>query len=336
MLKRCERTGKKTSSRPVRTAFGMLVTLSQAVDLLNLGQVVAIPTETVYGLAADAESDAALSLLYQTKGRPSEHPVILHVLGLEMCQPYVAELTPSAQALMKAFWPGPLTLLLPRTERVSPRITGGRPLVGVRAPATPLAQELLTRLGRPLVAPSANRFGHISPTTAEHVEEEFRGSVAVLDGGPCQVGLESTIVAVEQERLVLMRPGQLSLADLEQASGLPVVVPEQVEGVPGALKSHYAPRQPLHLVSAAEIASQHNSGDALVTLSGGDWAEASMVRRLPEQASEYARLLYGALREAEASGARRILVEAPPRTPEWSAVWDRLQRAASETGPGGL
>jgi L-threonylcarbamoyladenylate synthase len=308
----------------------MLVTVTQAVDLLNKGQLVAIPTETVYGLAADAANDDALTLLYQTKGRPSDHPVILHVSGMEMCRSYVQELTPTTRALMEAFWPGPLTLLLPKSDLVPSRITGGRPLVGVRAPATPLTLELLERIDRPLVAPSANRFGHISPTTAQHVEDEFEGRVAVLDGGPCQVGLESTIVAVEDERLLIMRPGQLTAAELHDVSGLPVVVPDRVKGVPGALESHYAPRQPLRLVTAEELSSDLIADDALLVLSTGDWPQAVMVRRLPLEAPIYARLLYGALREAEASGCRRILLEAPPRTPEWTAVWDRLRRAAGQ------
>ena len=309
----------------------MLVTLSQAVELLRLGQVVAIPTETVYGLAADPQSDDALTLLYQTKGRPSDHPVILHVADLEMCRPFVTEIVPAAQALMQAFWPGPLTLLLPRSERTPSRVTGGRPLVGVRAPAAPLAQQLLREVGFPLVAPSANRFGHISPTTAAHVEEEFEGRVAVLDGGPCQVGLESTIVQVEETRVVVLRPGQLSLESLAKVAGLPVVRPEQEPegGVPGALKSHYAPRQPLLVLPLPQLLAHPAKEAAILSLSQGSWPDAVMVRRLPEQPSDYARLLYGVLREAEASGCALILVESPPQTPDWSAIRDRLRRASA-------
>jgi L-threonylcarbamoyladenylate synthase len=308
----------------------MLVTLSQAAQLLAQGQLVAIPTETVYGLAADAQSNEALTLLYQTKGRPSEHPVILHVAGIEMCRPFVQTIAPAALVLMEAFWPGPLTLLLPKSSLVSPRITGGRALVGVRAPANALTLDLLRTLGRPVVAPSANRFGHISPTTAAHVEEEFEGRVAVLDGGPCEVGLESTIVAVEDDRLLILRPGQLSRERLEQVSHLPVEWPDQpVEGVPGALKSHYAPTQPTTLMSTTELAGADARQAAILAFSEVSWPEAEMVLRMPERSVDYARELYQALRQAEASGCSRIFVELPPTGPEWRAVHDRLQRASS-------
>jgi L-threonylcarbamoyladenylate synthase len=307
----------------------MLVTLPQALELLDRGELVAIPTETVYGLAADARNEQALSLLYQTKGRPDRHPVILHVNGLEMCRPYLSALPDTARLLMQAFWPGPLTLLLPKSDLVSPRITGGRPLVGVRAPATPLTLELLGRLGRPLVAPSANRFGHISPTTAAHVEDEFSGRIAVLDGGPCQVGLESTIVAIEPNRLLIMRPGQLAAERLCEVAGLPAFRPENVQGVPGALRSHYAPRQPLLLVTAERLRSHPARQAAVLALSEGRWPEAVMVRFLPRDADLYARQLYESLRQAEASACTQILVEQPPSGPDWQAVHDRLSRAAA-------
>jgi L-threonylcarbamoyladenylate synthase len=308
----------------------MLVTLNQAVSLLNQGQVVAIPTETVYGLAADAGNDDALSLLYQVKGRPSAHPVILHVTDADMCRPFLAELPPAAEALMRAFWPGPLTLLLPRSELVSPRITGARPLVGVRAPAAPMAQEVIRRLGRPVVAPSANRFGHISPTSAAHVEEDFEGRVPVLDGGPCQVGLESTIFEVRPEQLVVMRPGQLDLELVSRVAGLPVVQPQRVEGVPGALKSHYAPRQPVTLLTRDELMTNDEPQVAILALTApGPWPNAVDVQRMPEEVEAYARALYNALRRAEASSCTRIVVERPPEGLPWQAVHDRLQRASA-------
>lgn len=309
----------------------MLVTLSQALKLLHQGQLVAIPTETVYGLAADASQDQALSLLYATKGRPSDHPVILHVADQAMCRPFVRDVPEPAVALMEAYWPGPLTLLLERSDLVSSRITGGRPLVGVRVPATPLALKLLREFGRPLVAPSANRFGHISPTSAAHVEEEFAGQVAVLDGGPCQVGLESAIVKVEKDRLLVLRPGQLDLKNLAEISGLAVVrLEHQVDGgVPGALKSHYAPLQPMWLLTPEQLADADGKDCAVLSITEGAWPEASWVRRLPAQANDYARELYQALRDAEAADCQRILVEIPPTTPEWSAVHDRLRRAST-------
>ncbi len=310
----------------------MLVSLTQAVKLLQDGQLVAIPTETVYGLAADASSDEALTRLYQTKGRPTDHPVILHVADLVMCLPYIEALDPAALALMEAFWPGPLTLLLPKSSLVSNRITGGRPLIGVRAPASPLTQDLLRELGRPVVAPSANRFGHISPTVASHVEEEFEGRVAVLDGGPCQVGLESTIVKVEESRLVMMRPGQLSRERIEEVAGMRVEDPAipLTEGVPGALKSHYAPRQPVRLLPADKLRSCEAEEQALLVYSPGPWPVGRPLIELSPEADLYARQLYGALRQAEASDCREILVESPPDSPEWLAVRDRLKRASSE------
>ena len=322
----------KTFIRIFENGALMLVSLSHAVSLLKNGQLVAIPTETVYGLAADASSDDALTLLYQTKGRPSEHPVILHVADRAMCEPFVEPLSDPAIALMEAFWPGPLTLLLPKTDRVSSRITGGRPLVGVRAPAMPMAQELLQKLGRPVVAPSANTFGHISPTTAAHVEEEFDGKIAVLDGGPCTVGLESTIVKVEHSRLTLMRPGQLSREAIEAAAGLRLEDPETplTEGVPGALKSHYAPRQNVRLLTSSELQQTETSSDALIVYSARAWPKAHLLLELPSESATYAQQLYSALRQAEASNCREILVEAPPESPEWAAVWDRLRRASSE------
>ena len=309
----------------------MLVSLDKAVELLDGGQLVAIPTETVYGLAADAESESALTLLYQTKGRPSGHPVILHVADRQMAEPYLESPSKVATALMEAFWPGPLTLLLPRSERVSERVTGGRPLVGVRAPDSALTLQLLRRLGRPVVAPSANRFGHISPTLAQHVEQEFEGRVAVLDGGPCGVGLESTIVKVESSRLVLMRPGQLSRQKIEEVAGLRLEDPEVplTGGVPGALKSHYAPAQPVGLLSAEEIQGCSDAQTALLVYSERPWPAALEVIRMPSEANGYAQRLYDALRQAEASGCRKILAELPPTGPEWAAIHDRLNRAAS-------
>jgi L-threonylcarbamoyladenylate synthase len=181
-----------------------------------------------------------------------------------------------------------------------------------------------------VVAPSANRFGHISPTCAAHVEAEFDGQVAVLDGGPCQVGLESTIVEVRGDRLLVMRPGQLELAELARRSGLPVAAPEQVEGVPGALQSHYAPCQPVDLLSPQQLMEASQDSVAILALEApGPWPHARQVRRMPQQADDYARELYGALRQAEASGCQRILVEQPPHDPRWQAIHDRLRRAAA-------
>jgi L-threonylcarbamoyladenylate synthase len=323
MLKGCEHLRNR------EPGVVMLVTLEQAVALLDQGQLVAIPTETVYGLAADPASDDALTLLYRSKGRPHDHPVILHVLDVDMCRAYVREIPKAALALMHAFWPGPVTFLLPRSHRVSDRVTGGRPVVGVRAPDAPLARKVLARLGRPVAAPSANRFGHISPTTAAHVEEEFEGRVAVLDGGPCQVGLESTILQVEPERVRVLRPGGLSHQRLQAACPIPLFYPDDVQGVPGALRSHYAPRQPVVIMSPESLREIPGRGAAILTLSEGSWPEATAVYRLPTEAGAYGQALYATLRQAEGCGCLRILIERPPPDWEWMAVHDRLSRAAA-------
>ncbi len=308
----------------------MLVNFAAAVDLLKSGQVVAVPTETVYGLAADAQNEAALTLLYETKGRPQGHPVILHVSDLAMLTPYIESLPDSLKGLVSRFWPGPLTLLLPKTSKVSSRITGGRQTVGVRVPASEMTRRLLEELGRPIVAPSANRFGHISPTTAQHVQDDFQGLVPVLDGGPCRVGVESTILLVEKDRLVIVRPGQLTQDMLQQACDLPVVYPdhEPTEGVPGALKSHYSPRQPLYLLEPSVLEAAEVAGAAVIALTEHPWTEAAGVEILPNQADEYGRALYRALRQAEATNCDRILVELPPTGEDWRAVRDRLLRAS--------
>ncbi len=306
----------------------------QAADLLGRGRLVAFPTETVYGLGADASSAAAIERLYAVKGRPGEHPVIVHFADAAKAFAWAREVPDAAHKLAARFWPGPLTLVLKRAEHVGDFVTGGQDTVGVRVPAHPLARELLEAFGGGLAAPSANRFGRVSPTTAQHVRDDLGGDVdAVLDGGACGVGLESTIVDLSRERPVLLRPGGISAAQLEQVLGEPVGAPdEQAPRVSGSLPAHYAPRTPARLVAAqsldAEIARLGN--EAAVLAFGIPDERVDFWLRMPEDPAAYAQKLYAALRELDSTGARMLLIELPPDLPEWQAVLDRLRRAARD------
>lgn len=307
----------------------MLVSLEQALELLKSGQPVAVPTETVYGLAVDASNPEAIERVYQLKGRPSGHPVILHVADYEMALPYLQSPPSLAKILADAFWPGPLTMILERSGLVADQITGGRSTVGVRAPGAKAAQDLLGRLGRPFVAPSANRFGHTSPTIAAHVEEEFEGRVPVIDGGSCSIGIESTIVRVEPDCVTLLRPGILGAKEIENAISFPVRLNDKaVWDAPGGLKRHYAPKIPAQLISKLEIQNLPKNV-ALLYFSQMTLPKLIFSLRLPDQPLGYARQLYAALRQAEASKASRIAIEMPPDLPNWSALRDRLIRAAT-------
>ena len=301
------------------------VDISRAVELLQGGQLVAIPTETVYGLAADAAQPDAVRRVFEIKGRPADHPLIVH-LGQADWAPAWGILPPLFERLAARFWPGPLTLVVPKQDGVSSWVTGGQDTVALRVPRHPLTLELLRRLGRGLVAPSANRFGHISPTTAAHVRQEFGDEVAVLDGGACPVGVESTILDLSGPRPRILRPGHLGPADLLEITGELEEASGPVPRVPGALDRHYAPRTPTFL----GMPQQQPSGDW--GWLGFDGRGAPQERLLPRQANEYARQLYAALRELDEAQLDFIAVEPPPRRPEWEAVWDRLQRACQRPG----
>lgn len=294
---------------------------SQAADLLRAGQLVAIPTETVYGLAADATQDEAVRKVFVLKGRPADHPLIVH-LGEASWAADWGVLPVAFSALAQRFWPGPLTVVVPRLASVSPLITGGQNSVALRVPRHPLTLETLRLLGRAVVAPSANRFGHTSPTQASHVLAEFGSAVAVLDGGACPVGLESSIVDLTGERPRLLRPGQLSRSSLEEVLGPFVAAEGVVPRVPGALDRHYAPR----------TLTRWDDG----VVPAGRWGWLGFASRgadsevlMPAGAAEYGARLYAALRELDQAGLAVILVERPPAEPEWEAVWDRLRRATS-------
>jgi len=305
----------------------------RAAEILRRGGLVAFPTETVYGLGADASSAAAVARLYAVKGRPGSHPVIVHFATAEQAFSWAREVPDAARRLAARFWPGPLTLILKRAPRAGDFVTGGQDTVGLRVPAHPVAQQLLREFGAPIAAPSANRFGRVSPTRAEHVRDDLGGDVdLVLEGGASEVGIESTIVDLSRGRAVLLRPGAISRPELEAVLGAPVLSPDA--GAPrasGTLERHYAPKAVLRLVPThaldAEIMRAHERV-AVLAFSRPDERAASWLR-MPRDAGAYARRLYAALRELDASGCAQILVEDPPDEPAWLAVRDRLKRAST-------
>lgn len=318
--------------------------VSSAARLLADGALVALPTETVYGLAARADDDAAVAQIFAAKGRPSDHPLIVHVADVQAAQFFCPELPLLARALIEHCWPGPLTVIVPRRPGVAQAAAGGQDTIGLRCPAHPLFHEVLAQarqLGVPgLAAPSANRFGRVSPTTAEHVRQEFGDTVAVLDGGPCAVGIESTIVDCSREHPVLLRPGQWDRLQLEALLRQPLRAPDgHSPRASGTLAAHYAPRARLRLFAppalkqalAAERLPQglavYSRAPAPVT-TGLRWAEMAAQ---PESAAQ---ALFATLRQLDDEGAEEIWVEAPPANdPRWAGVLDRLQRAAAAHHP---
>lgn len=307
------------------------------MDVLRRGGLVAFPTETVYGLGADATSATALDRLFTVKGRPRSHPLILHLGDASWLDRWTVRLPDAARRLADAYWPGPLTLIVPRAAAVPNAVTGGQETVGVRVPRHPVAHALLEAFGSAIAAPSANRFGRVSPTTAAHVVADLGDDVdVVLDGGPCEVGIESTIVDLTRDRPVLLRPGGITAEALARVAGVPIASAEGpvVTRAPGTLEAHYAPRTPLAVVSRDALA-RHATEDATAVLAFEHpvWASArDVVRVVPRDAARYAHELYALLRELDGAGATLILVEAPPEAPEWAGVNDRLRRASRGSG----
>lgn len=299
--------------------------VEEAVRRLRAGEVVAIPTETVYGLAADASQPEAVARVFALKGRPADHPLILHFASPEQIGAYAAIPQPEVfERLARHCWPGPLTLVLPRKACVPLAITGGQDTVAVRVPKHPLTLALLEQLGRPLVAPSANRFGHTSPTCPEHVRQEFGDQVWVLEGGGCEVGLESTIVDLSGEGWRVLRPGRWLSHQLEAYLGPAKSHQEHLPRVPGALERHYAPRTPARMWRPDQAPSQ------------GRWGWLGFEPRsglecllMPTDSEGYGQRLYAALRELDERALDGILVEPVPEGPEWEAIRDRLRRATS-------
>jgi L-threonylcarbamoyladenylate synthase len=310
--------------------------IADAVAALRRGEVIGLPTETVYGLAGDAGNTAAVLRIFATKGRPADHPLIVHIADAAQLTDWAADIPQSATKLAAAFWPGPMTLILKKAEKVSALITGGQDSIGIRIPRHPVALRLLQAFGSGLAAPSANRFGHVSPTTAQHVRDEFGDAVPiVLDGGPCSIGIESTIIDLTTDIPRILRPGQIG------RDAIAAVIGNVDEGlhassprVSGALASHYAPRTPTESLPRSQLAARwrqcHDDGETALVLSIGALPAHTEGLALSDNPDDYARHLYAALRALDSEGADRILVERTPDIDIWRAISDRLQRASSE------
>ena len=323
--------------------------IAQAAQALHDAQLVGLPTETVYGLAANATDDAAVAKIFVAKGRPSDHPLIVHVASVAQVPLFAVQVPDFAQKLMAAFWPGPLTLILPRKSGVATASAGGQDSIGLRCPSHPVAQALLQAawaLGVSGVsAPSANRFGRVSPTTAAHVQSELGPELLILDGGDCEVGIESTIIDCTRGEPVLLRPGQITRAQIEAACGRAVRgkdAPQEVSGqaaprASGTLESHYAPRAKVRLMTAQDINAKllalgpHANNLGLWTNERPEVSAGAGVlwREQAITAEKAAHDLFSVLRDLDARGVTQIWVQQPPDTPEWEGVRDRLQRAAA-------
>ena len=311
--------------------------IERAVAVLKAGGLVAFPTETVYGLGADASSPAAVRKIFEAKGRPATHPVIVHLADAVQLANWAREIPEGARRLARKFWPGPLTVILKRASGVSDVVTGGQDTVALRVPSHPVAQQLLARFGGGIAAPSANRHGRVSATTAGHVRHEFGTAVdCVLDGGEARIGIESAIVDLSRAVPTLLRPGWITPAEIEAALGVALAAPlADTPRAPGTLAAHYAPRTPLALMEgdlalelAASLARQGRRVAMLALsvrrplLEGLEWVAA------PRDAAGYAHDLYASLRRLDDAGCDMIIAEQPPQAPEWAAINDRLARAA--------
>ena len=318
--------------------------ITAAAQALRAGQLVGLPTETVYGLAADADNDQAVAQVYTTKGRPADHPLIVHVADASGIGHFARDVPAFAQALVQAFWPGPLTLILPRRPGHGAAAAGQQDSIGLRCPAHPVALALLRACMAAgvhgVAAPSANRFGRVSPTTAAHVQDEFGDGLLVLDGGACAVGIESTIVDCTRGVPVLLRPGAITRAQIAAACGIAPLSKEELPAhtprASGTLEAHYAPNAKVRLMDAKAL-------QAGLDLLGNDAAHLAvyartplhapapqvLLRHMPQDAEAAAQELFAALRGFDDAGVRLVWIEWPPATPEWEGVRDRLQRAAA-------
>lgn len=309
----------------------MRISPAEAIELLQRGDVVAIPTETVYGLAADARNESAIAKIYATKQRPANNPLIVHIASAAKVTEWASEFPPLAQQLAQAFWPGPLTLVLPARAEVSQIVRAGEPTVALRVPAHPVALALLNDSGLGLAAPSANKYTQLSPTTAEHVASGLGDDIPILEGGPCQVGIESTIVSVHGDEWQLLRPGMIEAAAIATIAGKSATQQAtQTPKVPGQHLLHYSPRTPcLLFTSTSAMLRYAQTRPAAAALLFGD-AEQITTKDvyLPNDPALAAEQLYAALHTLDAAQMDVILIESPPATPAWDALRDRLQRAA--------
>jgi len=326
--------------------------ITEAAALLEQGKLVAFPTETVYGLGADAENPSAVAAIYAAKGRPANHPVIVHVAEHADLQRWVQHIPTEAEKLIQAFWPGPLTLILKRSSHIPDAVSGGQDTIGLRCPSHPVALNLLKQFKKGqggIAAPSANRFGHVSPTSAQHVMTEFSELQAdviagLIDGGASEVGIESTIIdcsRISTTGIVLLRPGYITAEQIAAVIGLEVKAPDQAAPrVSGALDAHYAPRTPLLLIKQDELQQVMKRLEAnqqsfvLMTCGGGQSSfqpSALMTHQLPSDSKAYAHGLYAGLRLLDEKKAQIMLVELPPQDEAWRGVNDRLRRAAFDS-----
>ncbi|HEX5698622.1 MAG TPA: L-threonylcarbamoyladenylate synthase [Rhodoferax sp.] len=326
--------------------------IAAAVECIRSSGLLGLPTETVYGLAANADDDRAVAQIFKAKGRPADHPLIVHVADASAVVHYASVVPEFAEQLMKAFWPGPLTLILPRRPGVANASAGGNPTIGLRCPSHPVAKAVLNALMHHavwgLAAPSANQFGRVSPTTAAHVQGEFGDDLLILDGGACNVGIESTIIDCTRGAPVLLRPGAIMPDQVQAICGLQVRSKDELESMAspapkasGTLDSHYAPHATVRLMTAKELqkaltllgsdAGQPDGRPSIALYCRTPLATVSrhvFVRRMPADATRAAQQLFAVLRECDAQGVKLIWIETPPETPEWDGVRDRLQRAA--------
>jgi L-threonylcarbamoyladenylate synthase len=296
------------------------LSIKEAAQILRDGGLVAFPTETVYGLGANALDAAAVSKIYQAKGRPATSPLIVHASSVAMARTLVSEWPREAEELAQRWWPGPLTLVLPKAAHIPGVVTAGLRTVGVRVPAHPLALELIEAAALPLAAPSANRFKELSPTTAAHVRAAFGDAIPVVDGGPTRVGIESTVVSIADGKITLLRPGMIALGELEQA-----VTPQGAHPSPGMAARHYSPRTPLMIVNTPSEMPDRLGAYVWWNTSG---LTARSVR-MPDDPVAYARRIYSVLHDLDQENWPWIAVEAPPETSGWAAIADRLKRASS-------
>lgn len=310
--------------------------IAQAAAILQAGGLVAMPTETVYGLAGDARNPAAVAKIFAVKQRPATHPLIVHVTGPEMIKEWARETPEIALKLAKAFWPGPLTLILKKRPEVLDSVTGNQDTVALRMPRHPIAQALLQRFGGGLVAPSANRFTRISPTTAQAVYDELGDQVdMILDGGPCEVGLESTIIDLSQIVPRILRPGMIAAETLRDIIGVDVISAEPQSEVraPGMHHLHYAPVTRTQLIPARDQGSLEKITQPTVCLTWSGLSHPSVhCVRMPDNASRYAQMLYANLRAQDQQQYQQILIEAVPEDTAWDAIRDRLSKASGQSG----
>jgi L-threonylcarbamoyladenylate synthase len=339
--------------------------IALAADCLAQGGLVGLPTETVYGLGADAENEAAVAAIFAAKGRPADHPLIVHVANAASVSHFADPVPAFAQQLMQAFWPGPLTLILPRRAGVARDAAGGQDSIGLRCPSHPVAQALLRACEQPkpgntapppvrgIAAPSANQFGRVSPTTAAHVQSELGDALLILDGGPCGVGIESTIIDCTRGVPVLLRPGAITAAQVQAVCGQPVHLKDELLApdaptprASGTLESHYAPHAKVRLMDAAALQQaldvlgheldsakgRHATGPSIAVYARTPLRSSSaqvLIRRMPDDAAATAQQLFAVLRGFDAQGVKLIWVETLPPGPDWDGVRDRLQRAAA-------